>query len=504
MKNKYSVSLFVCLWGISVLFAADPRLEQGKIFLKAGEYEKALGEYTSILAENPKSAEAYFAAAEVRFQMGDFSRALANYKLAYRYEPTMSAAYEGAAKVYERLGNKQLAAAEIAKDPKNRPPEAETSETPVETHAEQQSVTTSAVSEKTAESAPVKETVKTEVKTETKVVPPPAIEPEEKVVAKPTQSVAEKGTSKTEKSGFSYDSELFQKGRALFQSKKYAEAAGIWRDILRAEPGNPGAYYFAGVGRYELGELDKAEFNLKRSFDFPELGYNAHYYLSLIYKKQKKVKAEITELKKYISKTQNVSAREQAEKRLAELENKNAAPSVEKSAEKSLTPVASANEKKESETPKVVEAVAEKTESSASKSVTPTESEKSESTSEKQTVAAAEKQEAPSPSNVEKSASSVQTIDEANELLASGNLSAALTAYKHLQETANLSEDDASFVLLQIGNIYRERRDFRMAVARYRECVETYPDALWATEAERAWKDAGWQENHADELPRKR
>ena len=121
MNIRIPALFLACL--VSLPFAADPRMEQGARFEAKGEYEMALGEYRSILAEDPKNATAYFAAAEVRMKMKDYSGALANYRLAYKFEPTMSAAYEGAAKVYEALNQKAKADAERAKDPKNRPAE---------------------------------------------------------------------------------------------------------------------------------------------------------------------------------------------------------------------------------------------------------------------------------------------------------------------------------------------------------------------------------------------
>ena len=123
MNIRISAIALACLVGLS--FSADPRMEQGARFEAKGDFEMALGEYRAVLAENPKSAEAYFAAAQVRMKMKDYSGALANYRLAYKFEPTMSAAYEGAAKVYEVLGQKTKADAERAKDPKNNPVAAE-------------------------------------------------------------------------------------------------------------------------------------------------------------------------------------------------------------------------------------------------------------------------------------------------------------------------------------------------------------------------------------------
>ena len=74
---------------------------------------------------------------------------------------------------------------------------------------------------------------------------------------------------------FSYDDPVFLKGIELVNQKKYAEAAVKWRDVLNRQPGHPGAYYFAGVSRFELGELDKAAYNFKRAFDYPDKGFNA-------------------------------------------------------------------------------------------------------------------------------------------------------------------------------------------------------------------------------------
>ena len=56
--------------------------------------------------------------------------------------------------------------------------------------------------------------------------------------------------------------------------------------------------------------------------------------------------------------------------------------------------------------------------------------------------------------------------------------------------------------MLQMGNIYREMRDFHSAVTRYRDVVREFPDSDWATEAERALEDAVWLEKHASEFPR--
>ena len=81
-------------------------------------------------------------------------------------------------------------------------------------------------------------------------------------------------------------------------------------------------------------------------------------------------------------------------------------------------------------------------------------------------------------------------------------MSEALSYYKELLENG-LQDEDRAFVLLQMGNIYRERRDFRLAVSKYREILDNHSESFWAVEAERALKDAVWQENHLAEIPRR-
>ncbi len=268
---------------------------------------------------------------------------------------------------------------------------------------------------------------------------------------------------RSEKSKFSYASDVFLKARRAFDAKDYKAACSAARELLLKEPGHPGAYYYAGAGRYELGELDKAEYNLKRSFDYPELGYNAHFYLSLIYKKQGKAKEERAELEEYVRLSRNEAAIATAKARLEELSGaKNA--SVAEVPEKDKATVRDSVEEKVAES-------------------------------------ASEKTVAPEPKPAPKKTGEV-SMAQANDAYLQGDYAGALSIYQALQKRTR-DENDRSYLLFQIGNIYRIRRDFRSAVAKYREAVELYPNSEWARESERAWEDAVWQERNADKLPRR-
>lgn len=275
-----------------------------------------------------------------------------------------------------------------------------------------------------------------------------------------SQSIAK---SENSNSKYSYASEAFLKAKRAFDAKDYKGACSAARELLLKEPGHPGAYYYAGAGRYELGEFDKAEYNLKRSFDYPELGYNAHFYLSLIYRKQGKAKEEKAELEEYVKLSKNETAVANAKARLEELSG--AKKSVAENSEKSGTAA-----------------------QDSSKNVAAIQT-------------APEKTEPPEPKPTPKKPGEI-SLEAANDAYLQGDYANALSVYQALQKRMR-DENDRSYLLFQIGNIYRIRRDFRSAVAKYREAVELYPNSEWAREAERAWEDAVWQERNADKLPRR-
>lgn len=433
-----SILTFAVLIGFSSSFAADPRVEQGARFEAKGEYEKALGEYRSILADDPRNSEAYYLAAQVRMKMKDYSGALANFRLAYRYNPSMSEAYEGAARVYEALGQKPKAEAERAKDPKNNP----VAEEPVATQ-EEPAVEQPKVAEKKVE-APVEEPASQPAKVKQ--------EPVKEVNAEPEKEPAVPAKSSVD--------ELFEKGKALFDEGKYKEVVPVWREILAKRPGDPGAYFYAGLTRFELGEYDKAEYNLKKGLTFKERGNDANYFLALVYEKSKRKELEKKYLDAYLKKAAPSAVfRATAESRLAELRGD--AVEAKPEAEKPVAPV----------------------------------QEKVEAKVEKEPKEKAPKKKAAPVSD------DGPTIEVANMLFKSGNLEPALQMYKQLLDT-ELEPEERYFAMLQMGNIYRELRDFHSAVNRYRIIVQEFPDSDWATEAERAQLEAIWQEKHASELPR--
>ncbi|SHK34664.1 Tetratricopeptide repeat-containing protein [Fibrobacter sp. UWB12] len=439
MNKKLSFIALAFLLGMSQSWAVDPRIEQGARFEAKGQYDKALGEYRAMLAENKKNTEAYMAAGKVRMKMKDYKGAVANFRLAYGYDPSLTEAYEGAAKAYEAMGQQAKADAERAKM-KGGKAAAKTETAKAETSAPKAEV---AKAEPAKTQAPAKATQPAQQAAPAKTETPKA--------AQPAQVAA------TE--------DPFEKGKALLAEGRYAEAAPLWRTVLSKKPGDAGAYFYAGLTRYEMGEYDKAEFNLKKGLSYKERGNDANYYLAKINQKSKHLDLEKKYLSAYLKKAApDAKFRKAAEDRMAEINAVANAAAEEKAM-------------KEAEAKALKEA--KKTGNDKARSV----------------------ETAVSSQNNEVAPTATNSIANANALYADGYNEAALQMYKALLEN-EITPDERYFAMLQMGNIYREMRDFHSAVTRYRDVVREFPDSDWATEAERALEDAVWLEKHASELPR--
>jgi tetratricopeptide (TPR) repeat protein len=264
----------------------------------------------------------------------------------------------------------------------------------------------------------------------------------------------------------------FEKGKALLAEGKYKEAAPLWREVLAKKPGDAGAYFYAGVTRYEMGEFDKAEFNLKKGVGYKERGNDANYYLAQIYRKTGKADLEKKYLAVYLKKSApDAQFRKEVEDRIAEIkadaELLKAAAAPAEEAPATETPAAPAEQTPAAESPKSAPAAA------------------------------------PAESPVDVAGVGATTpIAKANIYFKAGSLEQALQMYRTVVDSEG-NPEERYFAMLQMGNIYRELRDFHSAVSRYREVVQQYPDSDWAAEAERALEDAVWLEKHASELPRR-
>jgi tetratricopeptide (TPR) repeat protein len=265
------------------------RLKQAQEYANQGKYKEALDEYKAVLSADKSNAEAYLGAGDVRFKLKEYKLALDNFQLAQKYNPKLTSAIEGSAEAYEALSQKDKALANwrILAESGTQ-----------EQKAKAQSRIGTLLGTNAAENS----------KPQT-----PSPQPNSQTTQTPQAS----GTASSQK--FTYDSPEFKAGLAAYEKKQWTESAKYWRDVLKKEPGNPGAYYYAGVCRFNMGELDNAIINFNKSFDFPEKGYNANYYLGRVYEQKGDKAKAISYYTKYMQLTTSAEGKADAKNRIASL-----------------------------------------------------------------------------------------------------------------------------------------------------------------------------------------
>lgn len=88
------------------------------------------------------------------------------------------------------------------------------------------------------------------------------------------------------------------KAEELRKQKQYKEAIGILVDVLEAGLLKPRIYYRLGNIYYDMGDLDRAEYAYKRTIEFSPEHINAHYNLSVVYKKKGMIEESVKYLRK--------------------------------------------------------------------------------------------------------------------------------------------------------------------------------------------------------------
>lgn len=75
------------------------------------------------------------------------------------------------------------------------------------------------------------------------------------------------------------------KAEELRRVKRYQEAIDLLVDVLQAGLLKPSIYFRLGNIYYDMGDLSRAEYAYKRAIEFAPEHINAHYNLSVVYKK---------------------------------------------------------------------------------------------------------------------------------------------------------------------------------------------------------------------------
>jgi tetratricopeptide (TPR) repeat protein len=88
------------------------------------------------------------------------------------------------------------------------------------------------------------------------------------------------------------------KAEELRRQKHYQEAINLLVDVLQAGLLKPRIYYRLGNIYYDMGDLDRAEYAYKRVIEFSPEHINAHYNLSVVYKKKGMIEESVKYLRK--------------------------------------------------------------------------------------------------------------------------------------------------------------------------------------------------------------
>jgi len=286
------------------------RLKQAGELADQGKYKEALDEYKAVLSSDKGNAEAYLGAGNVRFKMRDYKIALDNFQLAQKYNPKMTKAIEGEAEAYEALSQKENAIARwrVLAEAGS---------------AEQKTKALSRVGVLLGTNANAQTTQATQA-------------PQTPQSANPSPPAT------AAQSKYTYNSPEFNAGLAAFDKKNWSESVKYWGEVLKKEPGNPGAYYYAGVCRFNMGEPDKAIINFNKSFDFPEKGYNSNYYLGRIYEQKGDKAKAINYYNKYLQLSPSADGKTEVKGRIAALNGGTAAKSS--AADSSSSPQSSSSQ----------------------------------------------------------------------------------------------------------------------------------------------------------------
>jgi tetratricopeptide (TPR) repeat protein len=124
--------------------------------------------------------------------------------------------------------------------------------------------------------------------------------------------------------------DAFRRALEAFSRQQYDTTLLRLRDVLAAEPGFGGAYYFGGIVRYHLGEFAKAKINFAKAKDYREPSYEGSFVLGKVYGQEKRYGKAVDELTRYVRYSNSESGKKEARVLLAAYERLKTAPVTKK------------------------------------------------------------------------------------------------------------------------------------------------------------------------------
>jgi len=234
----------------------------GVRYKSENKLDQAVEEFRRVLAVYPDNYNAYMHLAEIRLGQGQVKLAVYDLKKALAYNPGWGKAQKLLAAAYEKDGQFENAIMELQLYQQScDPAEADSIQNRISALVRRsQGRGEGTAPAKGADLPPEAQRMKERRQTS---------------ASKPVRAnAAVAGSPEAER--------LFTQSIQLYDEKKYDEALAMIKKVLTAQPGHAGAYYYAGLIRRRNGQNDMARFNFEKALEYPELGYNAHFYLGKI------------------------------------------------------------------------------------------------------------------------------------------------------------------------------------------------------------------------------
>ncbi len=245
----------------------------GVKYKSESKYEQAVVEFRKVLAAYPDNYNAYMHLAEIRREQGRDRLAIHNVKKALTYNPGWGKAHKMLALLYERDRQYHNAIKELqlyaqSCDPAERDSIQGAIDRLVSTVRDGDNVAVDERKPSPGDSAR----------------PKPAASKSARPATRP-RSAARSSRAKSERAENVFRSAVLLYKQAVNEQRpeKLEAAMQKLHETLAIRPGHAGAYYYAGLIRRRQGHNDMARVNFEKGLAYPELGYNAHFYLGKIF-----------------------------------------------------------------------------------------------------------------------------------------------------------------------------------------------------------------------------
>ncbi len=296
---KKHISIFLLL-SIVLSYAVDSYAQSGDNFAyyrlgvkykNEKKYDKAIESFRKVLSVYPDNFNSYYQIALIRLDQKKIKLAAYELKKALEYKKDWPEAQYLLAKCFTQIPNNEKALVEwrrytqITKDDDKK------------AEAENNIKKLMVILRK-------KEGLGTTITT-----------PEKKLAvttSKKTEKKLKNTTVSQKTTGNLYEDKNYKKGLKLYNNKQYDQALKFFVKAIKKYPNHPGAYYYAGAIRYNQKKYKMAEINFKKSYSFPEFGFNSHFYLGLIFEKTNKIDPAINHFKEYVKLTKSTSGKREA------------------------------------------------------------------------------------------------------------------------------------------------------------------------------------------------